>query len=80
VEHVRDVRTELLVKLALLDRAGRSPRDLVERQITHIEPVIRAVSAPPAGVGFDLVLARWRREQALAVDRFLRSLIDTSST
>ena len=25
--------------------------------------------------GFDLVLARWRREQAIAVDRFLRSLL-----
>jgi PadR family transcriptional regulator AphA len=74
VEHIRDVRTELLVKLALLDRAGRSPHELVERQIAHLEPVIRAVSAPPAGEGFDLVLARWRREQALAVDRFLRSL------
>jgi DNA-binding PadR family transcriptional regulator len=79
VEHVRDVRTELLVKLALLDRAGRSPRELIERQITQIEPVIRAVSAPPAGDGFDLVLARWRREQALAVDRFLRSLIQGGS-
>jgi PadR family transcriptional regulator AphA len=80
VEHVRDVRTEFLVKLALLDRAGRSPRELVERQIAQIEPVIRAVSAPPAGEGFDLVLARWRREQALAVDRFLRSLIERAST
>lgn len=75
VEHVRDVRTELLVKLALLDRAGRPARDLVERQIAHLEPVIRAVSAPTGAEGFDVVLARWRREQALAVDRFLRSLL-----
>jgi PadR family transcriptional regulator AphA len=80
VQHVRDVRTELLVKLALLDRAGRSPRELVERQITQIQPVIRVVSAPPAGAGFDLVLARWRREQALAVDRFLHSLIEPGNT
>src|SRR5690349_15813936 len=27
VEHVRDVRTQLLLKLALLDRAGRDPTD-----------------------------------------------------
>ncbi len=75
VEHVRDVRTELLVKLALLARAGRPSRSLVERQIAHLDPLVRAVSAPPGGDGFDLVLARWRREQAVAVDRFLLSLL-----
>jgi DNA-binding PadR family transcriptional regulator len=75
VEHVRDVRTELLVKLAILERAGQSSRVLVERQIAHLEPVVRAVSNRPSGEGFDLVLARWRREQALAVDRFLRSIL-----
>lgn len=75
VEHVRDVRTEFLVKLALLARARRSSRPLVERQIDHLAPVMRAVSTRPTGEGFDLVLGRWRREQALAVDRFLRSLL-----
>jgi DNA-binding PadR family transcriptional regulator len=75
VEHVRDVRTELLVKLALLARAEQSSRLLVERQIEHLAPVVSAVSTRPTGDGFDLVLARWRREQALAVDRFLRSLL-----
>lgn len=75
VEHVRDVRTELLVKLALLARSERTPRRLLERQIEHLAPLIRAVSTRPTGEGFDLVLARWRREQAIAVDRFLRSLL-----
>jgi DNA-binding PadR family transcriptional regulator len=75
VEHVRDVRTELLVKLALLERAERPSRTLVERQIEHLAPVMSAVSTRPTGEGFDLVLGRWRREQALAVDRFLRSLV-----
>lgn len=74
VEHVRDVRTELLLKLAILDRAGRAPDRLIERQLATLTPVIDAVSARPAGHGFDLTLARWRREQALAVQRFLRSL------
>ena len=72
---MRDVRTELLVKLAILDRAGESSRTLVERQIEHLDPVVRAVSARDEGEGFDLVLTRWRREQALAVDRFLRSIL-----
>jgi DNA-binding PadR family transcriptional regulator len=75
VEHVRDVRTEFLVKVAILDRAGQSPHTLVERQIEHLDPVVRAVSTRTAAEGFDLVLTRWRREQALAVDRFLRSIL-----
>jgi DNA-binding PadR family transcriptional regulator len=83
VEHVRDVRTELLVKLALLSRSGRPSRSLVEHQIAHLAPLVRAISGsaddaalpPTADDGFDLVLARWRREQALAVDRFLHSLL-----
>jgi PadR family transcriptional regulator AphA len=74
VSHVRDVRTELLLKLAVLDRAGRPTHDLVVRQLAELEPVIRAVSTKPTGEGFDPVLARWRKEQALAVERFLRSL------
>ena len=73
VDHVREVRNELLVKLALRDRAGQSSRPLVERQLAHLEPVFSAVTRAPAGEGFELVLARWRREQALAVRRFLRS-------
>jgi DNA-binding PadR family transcriptional regulator len=75
VAHVRDVRTEFLVKLALLDRAERSSLTLVERQIAQLAPVMRGVSGRPTGEGFDLTLGRWRREQALAVDRFLRSLL-----
>jgi DNA-binding PadR family transcriptional regulator len=74
VAHVRDMRSEFLVKLALLDRAGRSSERLVERQLAELEPVIRAVSRTPRGDGFEQALARWRREQALAVDRFLRAL------
>jgi PadR family transcriptional regulator AphA len=76
VEHVRDIRTELLVKLALLERSERPSRLLVERQIEHLTPVVRGVSTQTDGAGFDLVLGRWRREQALAVDRFLHSLLE----
>jgi PadR family transcriptional regulator AphA len=74
VAHVRDIRTEFLVKLALLDRAGRSADELVSLQREALAPVIAAVSVRPDGDGFDHVLAQWRREQALAVDRFLREL------
>ena len=73
VDHVREVRSELLVKLALLDRAGRASGPLVERQLERLAPVFAAVTGKPAGEGFEPVLATWRREQALAVQRFLRS-------
>jgi len=79
VAHVRDVRTEFLLKLAVLDRAGRSPQELIERQVEQLTPLLRAVTQRPSGEGFDLVLARWRREQALAVERFLRSLAGARS-
>jgi DNA-binding PadR family transcriptional regulator len=74
VEHVRDVRTELLLKLALLDRAGLPSTYLVSRQIDQLAPVLRAVSQRPSGNGFDHTLARWRLEHARAVDRFLTSI------
>jgi hypothetical protein len=74
VDHVRDVRTELLLKLALLDRAGLPSDDLVKRQIQHLAPLLRAVSQRPPGPGFDRTLARWRLEQSRAVDRFLSSI------
>jgi PadR family transcriptional regulator AphA len=74
VVHVRDVRTEFLLKIALLEQANQSHRELVARQLDALEPVIDAVSGRSKGDGFERVLAAWRREQALAVQRFLRAL------
>jgi PadR family transcriptional regulator AphA len=73
VDHVREVRSELLVKLALLDRAGLASAPLLDRQLEHLDPVFTAVASKESAGGFDAVLASWRREQALAVQRFLRS-------
>jgi DNA-binding PadR family transcriptional regulator len=73
VDHVREVRSELLVKLALLDRAGRSADALIARQLERLDPVFDAVTRRSAAGGFDAVLASWRREQALAARRFLRA-------
>jgi DNA-binding PadR family transcriptional regulator len=74
VEHVRDVRGEFLVKLVLLDRADRPIADLVVRQLDCLAPVFAALARSSRAAGFDAVLFRWRREQARAVERFLRSL------
>src|ERR1700722_20651096 len=49
VAHVRDIRSHLLLKLALLDRAGDDPGDLLDAQ--------RAVLAPIAA-------ANWGRQEA----------------
>jgi hypothetical protein len=75
---VREVRSALLVKLALRDRADRDSHDLIERQLDRLEPVFAAVTRRGAGPGFDAVLSSWRREQALAVRRFLRGRADAS--
>src|SRR5262249_19724161 len=77
VDHVRDVRSEFLVKLALLARSGRPHQELVQRQLAELAPVLAALHRPVEGDEFCAVLARWRREQARAVERFLRSLLDT---
>jgi PadR family transcriptional regulator AphA len=75
VAHVRDVRTELLLKLALLDRSRRSPKRLLERQRDVLGPTVSGLREQLAGAdGFDAVLARWRVESAAAVERVLDGL------
>jgi PadR family transcriptional regulator AphA len=75
VAHVRDVRTELLLKLALLHRARKSPAALLRRQRELLAPTVDGLRAHlDAAEGFDAVLARWRMESAEAVKRFLDSL------
>jgi molybdopterin-binding protein len=68
VEHLRDVRIELLVKLALRDRAGLDNAPLLERQRDALAPTIDVLTS--SRVGDDLV-DLWRRESARAVRRFL---------
>ena len=72
VEHVRDIRSHLLLKLALLDRAGRDPADLLRRQRAALEPIARAVQAErPPRDGFDATLLAWRRATTAATLSFL---------
>jgi PadR family transcriptional regulator AphA len=76
VEHVRDVRTQLLLKLALLDRAGRDPTDLLRRQRAVLEPIAAAIgSERPQRKGFDATLLAWRRATAAATLDFLDDII-----
>jgi len=74
-EHTRDVRSELLVKLALLDRAGADTRPLLEAQREHLAPVAEALrDRLDASRGFDRTLVLWRYETVSATVRFLDSL------
>ena len=72
VEHLRDVRTELLLKLVLRQRAGLPIPPLLEVQHERLSPAIDALTGRPATDIVDL----WRRENATAVRRFLTALLD----
>jgi PadR family transcriptional regulator AphA len=75
VEHVRDIRSHLLLKLALLDRAGADPSDLLRRQRAILEPIAGAIEAGPSpGQGFDATLLAWRRATAAAALDFLDTI------
>lgn len=72
VEHVRDVRTELLLKLTFRDRLGRDREPLLGRQRQRLAPLLDALidagAHPQRG---DDPVALWRAENARAVRRFL---------
>jgi PadR family transcriptional regulator AphA len=83
VAHLREVRGELMLKLALLARMRRSAQPLVTAQLRVFGPMLAGLEArvatdaePPAS--FDVTLARWRLENARAVWRFLESLTDAA--
>lgn len=80
VEHVRDIRSELLLKLALLDRAGENPEVLLQAQRTVLEPIVVAIEARRASsAGFDATLLAWRRANALAALDFLDTITPAES-
>lgn len=70
VAHVRDVRTELLLKVVLLGRRGRDPRPLLAAQREAFAPHEAALRAASRRAGADAV-DRWRYESSHAVMRFL---------
>jgi DNA-binding PadR family transcriptional regulator len=78
VRHVRDVRSHLLMKLALLDRAGRVPAGLLTRQRAVLEPIVAAIRAEAESSdrkGFDATLLAWRRATADAALSFIDDVI-----
>ena len=71
VDHLRDVRGALLLKLVLLQELHMDLVPLVEAQRVAIEPHLVEHRSPPSD---DDVVAQWRHHSAAAVDAFLVSL------
>jgi PadR family transcriptional regulator AphA len=70
VEHVRDIRSHLL-----LDRAGEDPVDLLDAQRAVLEPIAAAIEARhAASSGFDATLLAWRRATAVAALDFIERI------
>jgi DNA-binding PadR family transcriptional regulator len=75
VAHLRDVRSELLLKLAILAHLDRKPDRLVTAQLRRFTPMLAALeSRAEAEAGFDATLAEWRIESARSTIRFLQAL------
>ena len=75
VEHARDVRSELMMKLALLDRSGSESRALVRAQLARLVPLAAALDDQlHATTGFEHTMVLWRREAVTATMGFLQTL------
>lgn len=70
VGHVRELRIEFLLKLVLLDRAGKSSKGLVSAQLRQLRETFAALEHEPPGGPVEL----WRRHNSEAARRFLQDL------
>jgi DNA-binding PadR family transcriptional regulator len=75
VEHVRDLRSELLLKLVVCDLNGVDPRPLLRAQKEALGPVFAALlDGDDATLAADPVRV-WREESARAAARFLDRML-----
>jgi DNA-binding PadR family transcriptional regulator len=77
VEHLREVRSALLLKLVVGRRLGVDPRPLVEAQRARFDPALDALAVPPPG---DDPVALWRHHSAAAVAAFLEDYRSSNSS
>lgn len=78
VEHIRDTRSLLLLKLLFLDRRDCDPGSLLRAQRTRFQSIAdRLQLAVAEAHGFDQALLRWRLESATAALRFIDTIINT---
>ncbi|MGI9054041.1 MAG: PadR family transcriptional regulator [Ilumatobacteraceae bacterium] len=78
VEHFRDVRGELLLKVVLCDLAGVPSRPLLVAQRAQFGAMVdRRASDEASSASIDDPVATWRDESSRAVVRFLDRLLAT---
>lgn len=70
VDHIRDIRIEFLLKVALLIRVRRSPRRLIRAQQTSLERTLAALEDPLTDDHVEI----WRRQNARAAASYLEEL------
>ena len=73
VGHLRDVRTELLLKLELRTQGKKPNTSFIRRQQKSFAPVIASLAATSRLSNSPVDL--WRSESAKSVDAFLRKLV-----
>jgi PadR family transcriptional regulator AphA len=79
VDHVREVRASLLLKLALLDRRGEDPQSLLRAQRERLLPQLGGLERRRLeAVGFARQLAEWRLASTRATLAFLDAVIAES--
>lgn len=77
IEHVRDARSHLLMKLLLITRRGGSTGTFARRQQRTIAAMKSGLERQlPGAQGFDVVLVKWRLYSIEALDRFLEEIAD----
>jgi tRNA (adenine37-N6)-methyltransferase len=78
VGHVRDLRSELMLKLLFNDRAGLDPAGLLSDQTLVLARAERALERQlAAAAGFDRTLVLWRLSVARAALSFVEALLDS---
>lgn len=73
VPHLRDLRSELLLKLVIADACGLSTRELLAGQRARIVEIAAALDAEARRSPTDVV-ALWRHESSVAALRFVDRL------
>lgn len=73
VQHVRDARADLMLKLLFLDRSGRDPTPLLDAQRTRFEAIAAELEKTDEE-GFARTLTLWRLEATRAAIRFVAGI------
>ena len=76
VEHVRDARSLLMLKLLFLDRRDADPAPLLGAQRDRFAALADGLAlAADEAEGFDRALALWRLETTTAALRFVETML-----